>query len=96
MKKQNSAGGLFPSPTRTVCLSGLQLEEFLTSAATWSKLERSWSTSVTVPANHVGSTLTLTPAGITHRAEGALRVTLAFWEMSNTGDILDQQAAVIY
>lgn len=53
----------------------------LTSAAVGSKLVRGWSTSVTVPTDHVGTTLTLTPAGVTHGAERALRVTLAFWEM---------------
>lgn len=61
----------------------------LTSATVGSELVRGRSTSVTVPTDHVGATLTLTPAGVTHGAEGALRITLAFWEMeSNTGDTL--------
>lgn len=62
----------------------------LTSAAIGSELEGSRSTSVTVPADHIGAALTLTPAGITHGAKGALRITVAFWEMySNTTDMLD-------
>lgn len=64
----------------------------LTSAAVGSELKRGRSTSVTVPANHVGATLTLTAAGITHCAEGPLRITLAFWEMeSNTGYALENR-----
>lgn len=64
--------------------------EILTSAAVGSKLERGWSTSVTVPADHIRATLTLTTVGVTHGAEGALRVTLTFWELkSDTGDTLD-------
>lgn len=71
-----------------------RLIRVLTFAAVGSKLERGWSTPVAVPTDHVGATLTLTPAGITNGAEGALRVTLAFWEMeTNTSDMLDGQQA---
>lgn len=65
---------------------GLLVDRVLTFAAGGSELKSSWSTSVAVPADHVGATLTLTPVGVTHCAEGALRITLAFWEMElNTG-----------
>lgn len=52
----------------------------LTSAATGSKQVGGRGTFVTVPAYYIGATLALPAAGITHRAERALRVTLACWE----------------
>lgn len=52
----------------------------LTSAAAGSEQVGARGTLVTVPAHHVGATLTLPAAGVTHRAEGALRVTLACWK----------------
>ena len=50
-----------------------------TSAAVGSKLVGSGGAAVAVPAGHVGSTLALPAAGLTHRAQGPLRVTLACW-----------------
>lgn len=55
----------------------------LTSAAVGSKLERGWGTTVAVPSHHVGATLALAAVWVTHGAEGALRVTLALWEMES-------------
>lgn len=57
------------------------VDQVLTFAASGSEVKCSWSTSVAVPADHTGATLTLTPIGVAHCAEGALRITLAFWEM---------------
>jgi len=52
----------------------------ITSAATGSKMVGGRGAAVAVPAHHVGPTLTLPAAGVTHRAEGALGVTPARWE----------------
>lgn len=55
----------------------------LTFAAVGAELERRRGAAVAAPAHHVGAALTLTPAGVAHGAEGALGVTLAFWEMES-------------
>lgn len=55
----------------------------LTSAAIGSKMEGGGGTLVTVTAYNVGATLALSAVGVTHGAERALRVTLAFWEMES-------------
>ena len=53
-----------------------------------------WSALVAASADDVWATLTLTAAGVTHSAEGALRVTLALWEMGfNRGEELDSEQA---
>lgn len=51
----------------------------LTSAACRAEQVGGRSALVTVPAHHVGSTPALATAGLTHRAEGTLGVTLARW-----------------
>lgn len=51
-----------------------------TFAATWSKLESSWSTSVTVSPDDMRSTLTLTSTHVADCTQRALGVTLAFWK----------------
>lgn len=67
--------------------------ELLTSAAAGSELEGGRSATVAVPPHHVGTTLTLSAAGLTHGAERALRVTLAFWEReANKGEASGQPA----
>lgn len=49
----------------------------LTSAAGGAEQVHSRGTVVAVPAHNVGPTLALTATGLTHGAEGTLRVTLA-------------------
>lgn len=53
----------------------------LTSAAGGAELKRYRGAVVAVPANNVVSTTTLATTGLTHSAEGTLRVTLACWEI---------------
>lgn len=79
--------------TRVVATS--RSAELQTSAAVGAELEGGRSAAVAVPPHHVGSTLTLSAAGVTHGAERALRVTLAFWEMeSNKGEALERPACL--
>jgi len=57
----------------------LKYYDRLTSAAGGAEEERGGGAAVTVPADDAGPTAALTPAGLTHGAEGPLRVTLACW-----------------
>lgn len=66
----------------------------LTSAAAGAEQVGGGGTPVTVPSHHVGATLALPAARITHGAEGSLRVTLARWE-ERRGNTLRGRAAVV-